>query len=381
MNGFKPTKTIRFIFAATCLLLAISPLRAQDCSFNGNTDAFWNQLQDHFESPCFRNRVDEWKAENLPVDADGATQSANIIAGWNGVKAEFEQVRESVDSLQSSFAADDRIGGDPLGKMITRAELALDELKSIAGVKPFSTKEIWEIEWRGNRGLPPVDLASDVGAQGGIVMKDFLDGLCAAEAKQGGGSACDRTSALSDSLMYSLAQAVELGAASGVKTINQVAAEVAGIDREWDQFLFEGKPMYWLDLLATDLFADYGNADGGFKRPPKYQVFFLHPAPALTYIKDAPDGEQFVPSVYLEIIGVNKWRSKRFSGISVIASYSDNASTDDLGYGLLVTWNSKYSLGVVKYDQDTAISVSIDLANAYRDKLKPQLDQIKLGKF
>jgi len=379
MNGFKPTNTIRFIFAAACLLLASSPLRAQDCTFNGDTGAFWNQLQDHFESACFRSEVDKWKAENLPADADGKTQSAKIIAGWTDVESELEQVRESVDSLQSSFAAGDRVGGDPVGKMITRVELARDELKTIAGEKPFSKKEIWEFEWRGNRGLPPVVFPSTVGAQGAIVVEDFLEGLCGAEAKRSGGSACGRTSALSHSLMFSVAQAVELGAASGLKTVNQVADEVAGIDREWDQFLLEGKPMYWLDLVATDLFADYGNADGGFKRPPDYQVFFLHPAPALTYIKDAPDGEQFVPSVYLEIVGVNKWRSKHFSGISLIASYSDNASTDDLGYGLLFTWNSKYSLGILKYDQDTAISLSIDLAAAYQEKLKPQLDQIKLG--
>ena len=363
-----------------CLVLIAAPVYAQGAckKFESNQDDIWTSLQDRVESQCFSEEINAWKKDNLGTDA-------KIVAGWDQIKTRLLESRATVNSFEATMGEEAKQLDVPVSYLIARTEFAIDELRNIGTLKPFSRREPWVVDWRTIGGLPAVSIATAANTQNTVRAQDEgglagpLGNLCVKEAELANTDTCPRVSEMAASLMFTVSLALELGAASGVDTINRIASLVASVDDEWDKFLLKGKPMYWLDLLATDFFADYKESKGGFKRPPEFQVFFLHPSPALSYIKDAPDGDQLVPSIYLEIIGVNKWRSTGFTGASLIAAYSDNASTDDVGYGVSLTWNSKYTIGLVDHDGDSAISISIDLADAYREKLKPQLEELKLG--
>lgn len=135
-----------------------------------------------------------------------------------------------------------------------------------------------------------------------------------------------------------------------------------------------------LDLLTTDAFYrwfnDYDKSTDGFRRPPKYQWFFMHPSPAFEYVSGAVDGEQLKPSVYLEILGVNAWKNKYFTGASIIATYTDRNDVADTGYGLLFTYNN-YSIAITRYGSETGVLFSLDLANFYNESLKPTINSIR----
>ncbi|GEM_PF-2785496 len=175
------------------------------------------------------------------------------------------------------------------------------------------------------------------------------------------------------------------------EAINSVSEKVAAKNRLWDQYLYDSKPMLPFDFFLTDLanrkFQESDQYPDGFRPPPDTQWFLMHPAAALEYVGDAPEGEQFKPALYVEVIGVNRWREearwfdlpllKYFSGVSLVVSYADRAGVSDMGVGGLFVFGNVYSLGVVSYDGDGGVFLSLDLANLWREKYKPRYESLK----
>ncbi len=171
-------------------------------------------------------------------------------------------------------------------------------------------------------------------------------------------------------------------------TINALATQVANNDALWNRYLYDSKPMLPLDFILTDSFERKRSKSDqyleGFREPPVRQWFVLHPSAAMEYVSVAEDGQQFKPILIVELIGVNYWDSKRrlinapllrtFSGASLIVNYADRAGLKDTGVGALFTFNNFYSIGVTRYESETGVSISLDLANLYREKYKSKYE-------
>lgn len=174
-------------------------------------------------------------------------------------------------------------------------------------------------------------------------------------------------------------------------TSDELARQVAAKDALWNGYLYDSKPMLPFDLALTDLFErQWSKSDQypeGFREPPVRQWFFLHPSVAMEYVSAAEDGQQLKPILIVELIGVNYWDNRRrpinvpvlrmFSGASLIVSYADRAGLKDTGVGALFTFDNVYSIGVTRYDSETGVSISLDLANLYREKYKPKYEAWK----
>ena len=209
-----------------------------------------------------------------------------------------------------------------------------------------------------------------------IELEVYLTKACADE-----GDICPDASRHAVELIQTIRLAGQIASFYGQPVIVGLAAKVHEINNEWDRFLFQSKPMYPWSLWLTDVLnredASYDNKLG-LRTPPERQYFIMHPAPGFSYVSGATVGEQLQPSVYLEIFGINYWRKKYFTGVSVIAEYSDRASRDDVGWGALFTFANKFSFAVTSNDGDVGITLGVDLANFYREQLQPQIKNIRM---
>ena len=147
-------------------------------------------------------------------------------------------------------------------------------------------------------------------------------------------------------------------------------------DRQWTAYFDEALFQYPWELFINGLWMDKHDerprdAAGnrlGFRAPPRSQWIIFHPNVGLEYLGGAADGNQFEPTVFVELIGYNRWRwnaageLKNALGLSLITSYSDRAGADDMAYGLMLHYRNKWSLAVTRHDEETGVLLSTDLA-------------------
>ena len=171
----------------------------------------------------------------------------------------------------------------------------------------------------------------------------------------------------------------------------QSLEELEMLDKRWDAYFYQARPQNFLEVgLNSWRFNSTTKEEDGFRSPPDYQWIVLHPNIALEYIEDTPDGNTFRESLILEIFGRNDWSWKgskmgKAFGWSVLASYSDRANVDDLGWGAMFHINHVYSFGVTFRDSDAGTSagyfMSIDLLRFFGDWTDKQKDKFNRVKF
>jgi hypothetical protein len=112
-----------------------------------------------------------------------------------------------------------------------------------------------------------------------------------------------------------------------------------------------------------------------YVEPPSWAAVFFHPSVALDYVGSADPGSRLKPALALEVIGVNWWnyndktnKAEDLRGISAIVSYADRAGARSTGVGLMVRWDTGYSLAVTRHGSETGVMVSIDLAQFAQKK-------------
>lgn len=199
---------------------------------------------------------------------------------------------------------------------------------------------------------------------------------------------CPEALKLGRELMLQWRLAARLGAIASGPTIRMAAKQIGEKDALWDRYLYDSKPMMLFDFVFTDIMEGrWRRSDqypDGVPVPPRNQWFLLHPSFAVEYASAAVDGQQMKPVAYLEVIGVNRWNDKDrwvdapvlrwLSGASLVVSYADREGVKDTGYGLMITFENVYSVGLTRYGSDNGVFLSLDLANLFRDKLKPQYE-------
>lgn len=151
-----------------------------------------------------------------------------------------------------------------------------------------------------------------------------------------------------------------------------LADQLTMIDNRWNAYFTRARPQTpwelainaWLyDRRKAD---DYCESQGGFCGPPAHQWIVLHPDIALEYLDDNPEGERVAPAVTVEILGYHRWNWDGASmtwpiGASLIASLSDRADAEPLGYGAMVHWNTRWTLGLVRHGNENGILIGLNL--------------------
>lgn len=146
-----------------------------------------------------------------------------------------------------------------------------------------------------------------------------------------------------------------------------VAAYQRLID-EWGVFLNTMKSQTTLELAVNSMI--YGRSHDSFTGPPEHQVVLLHPAVLVEHVSDAAAGERMEEAIAFELLGINWWQNNRWyqpSGISALAAYSERATVDDWGYGVVVHFGNNYSLGWTHRDEGNGILLSVDLWKIFSD--------------
>ncbi len=331
--------------------------------------SLWEAITSDAVAACINGNVEQKKQE-LEIDgvsADASLRKANTIGAWNALLGLLED--------QS-----DGLGSEALNALVEQVHSrALAAWTSVSttdmgvAASPQAYQSAWEIDFDGNLG-PLVDGNGQV-IEPAIELETGLATACATE-----GDTCPEASMQAIELIQTVRLGKEIAGFYGQPVIAGLAAEVREINNEWDRFLFQSKPMYPWSLWLTDVLNKSESSYDkklGLRRPPDRQYFLMHPAPGFSYISEASDGQQLQPSVYVELFGINYWKKRYFTGVSVIAEYSDRANQDDVGWGALFTFANQFSFAVTANDGDVGITVGLDLANFYREQLKPQLERIK----
>lgn len=330
---------------------------------------FWSAINSPEVAACIRGRTHE-EMKRLEIDdpsVDADLRKARSIRAWYSLLMQL-------DTQKSDLANGPGRLIDAVYKRADEARKSVSATVYGEAALPQAYLSAWAIDFDGQLPVLLSESESSVLAPE-IELESGLTQLCSDE-----GSTCPKASESAVRLLQTIALAREIGSYYGQPVIVGLAAKVKEINAGWDQFLFDSKPMYPWDLWLTDVATSKPSAYDeqlGLREAPDTQYFLLHPAPGFSYVGNASDGDQLQPAVYVELLGINKWRWKYLTGASLIVEYSDRGDVEDMGWGALLTFRNKLSFAITTHDGDVGVTLGLDLANFYKDRLKPQIERIK----
>lgn len=370
-------------FTATLLLFSllwVAPVpAATDCA--KQTLAAGESARDYLErygEDCVAVEVAaQWKKWRITAaDSPQVEDHSSMVPAWHALADAFGQLAQTapigkMKDVYGELSSRARATGTSL-----RVAMELRQLPDVA----LFRRDAWE-QVRMN--LPEYKNAGDPAFRD-LDIGSAMDEDCNEPASP----LCTTTLTQGKQTMLYWKLADKLAFTVSSATPDELAKQVAGKDALWNRYLYDSKPMLPFDLALTDLFErQWSKSDqypDGFREPPVRQWFLLHPSVAMEYVSAAEDGQQLKPILIVELIGVNYWDNMRrpinvpllrtFSGASLIVSYADRAGLKDTGVGALFTFDNVYSIGVTRYDSETGVSISLDLANLYREKYKSQYE-------
>jgi len=382
--------------AAPCLLVWISlahALTEDDCKRTSlPADVTLSVYLRDYASDCLSDAKVKGLRE-LGVSKETATRDISVfVRAWYQIADVFDTLqkhsasagagqRTNMPGVYQELSDRARLAGRDLDSGLSRGQLAdVGVYGAVAWQQP--ARAIL---------LPEVRNADRTAVMAPLIE---IGGPLDADCAQPSSELCSLTLMDGKQLMLQLALARDLGDDIGKPTKDALAAQVAAKNALWDDYLYTSKPMLPFDFVLTDLLdGRWSKSDQypqGFREPPATQWFLLHPAVGLEYASGAMEGEQMKPVLYLEIVGANRWNARdrwlnmpfldRLSGVSLITSYADRPGTKNPGIGVLLTFDNIYSIGIARYDSSTTgVFLSFDLANLYRDKLRPSYESFKNG--
>jgi hypothetical protein len=341
-----------------------------------------------YSQECIDRKVESqlevWKI--APSTTGTERDEANVsrmVAAWKDISTAFGKLAEETPD---NVAMKNTYRQLALRADIARSALALALQQQASPDIAAFKRDAWQISPQmtlleytrpAEPHLPLIDVRTALNQD----CKVPTSSLCASTLKQG------------RELMLQWRLADRISGIASSTSIRAIAQQINAKDKLWNTYLYDSKPMLPPDFFLTDLMErGWKKSDQypeGFRAPPKTQWFLLHPSFGVEYATAAVDGEQMKPVVYVEIFGANRWSEdsrwidvwglRTFSGFSLIYSYADRAGVKDTGFGGLFTFNNVYSIGVTRYGHDTGVLLSLDLANLYRDRLKPQYEALRIN--
>lgn len=377
----------------TFLVFIIFPFGVSaDINCNAKVDEITEQdigsyLRDYGDS-CIDAQVDI-RIKNYGLDDLTLTdkdKAHNYYQAWNNISMNFAKLaKEANENSIMKIAYTKLAARASMAKQDIQDTLELQSLLARHGSWQIPAHELYlenvVIEKGSNESLPGIELLPH------IWISDAIKKDCSVRNS----AICTQTLEQGRELMLEWSIAANVSLKPSAKVLHAVAKQVSVKNAMWDRYLFDSKPMLPPDFFITDCInGDYYKSDQylhGFPEPHKTQWFFLHPSVGVEYVSGADEGSQLKPVLLLELIGANRWNEENrwidvpvlrwFSGFSVVASYADRAGVTDVGIGGLFTFNNVYSIGVTNYSGDIGFSVSMDLANLWRKKYKPDYEKYK----
>ena len=150
--------------------------------------------------------------------------------------------------------------------------------------------------------------------------------------------------------------------------------------RQWDTYFGNGIPQWPWELLLINgpLYGLATRDEMGSVPPPTYQWLFFHPDVAMEYVPSADDGQQFKPSLMVEVVGIDLWEWNADGtqggwlfgypgGFGLVGTYTDRAGSEDWAWGGVLHINHAFNIGVTLHDGDPGYFVSANIAKLFRD--------------
>lgn len=154
-----------------------------------------------------------------------------------------------------------------------------------------------------------------------------------------------------------------------MKELKAVKENIEALNTLWSEYTDRGRSQTLIELgINSWLYGRTDDFDKYFLPPPKWQLILLHPNAVYEYVDDSAfDGEQGEIGLALELLGIDVWDRGDFdkwyipSGISATLNAADRADLNDWGYGLMVHFEHRFSVGYIHRDEADALFFSIDL--------------------
>jgi len=177
-----------------------------------------------------------------------------------------------------------------------------------------------------------------------------------------------------------------------LKKIGAVARERRA---QWQVYFDESIPQWpWeLGLVNGPIYEHTLKHEKGLGKVPDWQLIVAHPDVALEYVDGAADGDQFRPSLMVEIVGVDFWSWEHGAkqkgpwglpipvGAGFVATFADRADSKDWGFGGVIHINHTYNIGATFRGSDKGIFFSVNLAKLFEDKRKKADKYLSLAGF
>ena len=160
--------------------------------------------------------------------------------------------------------------------------------------------------------------------------------------------------------------------------------EVSVLDEKWRVYFEEGRSQYIWELAFNGWLYRKSITGAELAPPPAYQWILLHPGAAVEYINE--EGMVFNAVALVELIGYNRlWHPDSIMrgfplGVSGIMTVSLGDAGDRLGWGAMIHFRNKLSIGAARRSigngEETTWLLSVDLG-----KLFLQVDEQVIEKF
>lgn len=328
------------------------------------------------QNGCLGGKLDDAPVAK-EVAADLVTQGTVVAGGVSpeerraATLAALDRVIHSLESARAAMPQDDGAG---TGALYAKLHAAAVQARAEVAAQTRDEGLSRPLHWGFNRDTGEIGSADAPVRIGVQLHQGFLDDACRSPEAP----ACAQTySAAKDLVRH--ARLVQRALSYHARpVIDAHYAEAVKRDRQWTAYFDEARFQYPWELWLNGLWITRNDprpkdANGermGFLPPPTSQWIVMHPDVGLEYVGGAADGNQFEPSVLLEVFGYNRWRwsdegrMRGALGASLIAAYSDRASADDLAWGMMFHYHNAFSLGATYRDGDWGALISADVAQA-----------------
>ncbi len=348
------------------ILICISqgtPIYADDCNQDTTKNGVWSDVSEASD------KLSNFICRRLKgISDEGSQTGKNLFGEWKSIV------------INSAGKIDNIIGIDEPNKLLGLASIYIEDVgNSLSPVidvdglsKDVSIADNYSLPSVSNRRKDDKVIVNTISANENKLKRvsfeitDDQNNTCLRELSK---SCSDAVEDWSSAVSTYKGSVVRLTA----EAVSLLAVEYS---KEWERFYNEARAQTFIDTFYTANRYSRELAGDSFVKPPKTQYFLFRPGVVLEYIKDANDGEQFRETLSFEWYGFNYWKGcpyifEKACGISLVSTYSDRASADDHGFGLMFHYDNNMSLGVVKGmqdDEDVGYFVTIDLLKAVENK-------------
>lgn len=133
------------------------------------------------------------------------------------------------------------------------------------------------------------------------------------------------------------------------------------LNADWDRFLEASKAQTAVEAVATTWWHRGHFDEDHLVGPPPSQIILLHPDLVYHQIDSDTEGSTAELGMGVEWVGINWWNLKVPFGVSLASVYVDHDGAKDVGHGIQLHFDNRYSLGWARHGDKDAFYFNIDV--------------------